>query len=274
MFVNVSDVSAFIGQNKWDMITPFERLWKNNDPESYNKTILEMKQDNTLADNVKDSGLTKIEKMEKYLGKARVKEINLSNKTTDEKKQVAKSILDTLDIDTETKSKVSECIESVVNTTHGIVSEPQSVEIFNKKNDVILQRDNKLYKKEFSKGMWLCGRVDGIHDNYIVEIKNRIKGFFNRVRDYENTQIQLYMWLIPDKDFVVLEECFQGESKSIRVYKDVEYTEYVLELLTVFVTNFKKFLTDADKTCYFKKTDFEKSKFIRSLMIDQTHNPV
>ena len=39
LFLFTSDIAAFIGQNEYDFVTPFERLWKRCDPDGYNKII-------------------------------------------------------------------------------------------------------------------------------------------------------------------------------------------------------------------------------------------
>ena len=39
VFLFTSDIASFIGQNAYDFVTPFERLWKRCDSEDYNKII-------------------------------------------------------------------------------------------------------------------------------------------------------------------------------------------------------------------------------------------
>ena len=39
IYLFTSDIAAFIGQNSYDFVTPFERLWKRCDSECYNKLI-------------------------------------------------------------------------------------------------------------------------------------------------------------------------------------------------------------------------------------------
>lgn len=39
IFLFTSDIASFIGQNIYDFVTPFERLWKRCDAESYNNLI-------------------------------------------------------------------------------------------------------------------------------------------------------------------------------------------------------------------------------------------
>jgi hypothetical protein len=259
MYVNVSDVATFIGQTKWDIVTPFERFWKNND-KSYNETTQELQKQGLLHS---DTGLTKMEKIEKYISPETLKVLSDNTKTPKEKKE---EILKSIDNELENADVLVECVNSTVNTTHGIESEEKVANAFNVKRNVTLQRDNKLYKKQFMEGSFLCGRVDGLHDDYIVEIKNRMNGFFNRVRDYENTQVQMYMWILGDREYTILEECYKGETKSTMIYKDTDYIEYVIELLVAFIVRFTEFIKTGDKEEYFKKTDFQKGVFIRKMI--------
>ena len=39
VFLYPSDIAAYIGQNQYDFVTPFERLWKRCDTESYTDII-------------------------------------------------------------------------------------------------------------------------------------------------------------------------------------------------------------------------------------------
>jgi hypothetical protein len=43
LFLNVSEISSFIGRNKYDFITPFERFFKRYDSEAYHRCINSMK---------------------------------------------------------------------------------------------------------------------------------------------------------------------------------------------------------------------------------------
>ena len=36
VFLYTSEIASYIGQNKWDYVTPFERLWKRCDKDNYN----------------------------------------------------------------------------------------------------------------------------------------------------------------------------------------------------------------------------------------------
>ena len=39
IFINISDVASYIGQNKWDFVKPFERLWKKCDSVNYQNIL-------------------------------------------------------------------------------------------------------------------------------------------------------------------------------------------------------------------------------------------
>jgi len=55
IYLYCSEIASYIGQNKWDYVTPFERLWKKCDTECY-KAILERMQDNieSAQNNIKE----------------------------------------------------------------------------------------------------------------------------------------------------------------------------------------------------------------------------
>ena len=48
IYLYISDIASFVGQNKWDCVTPFERLWKRCDT-SYDNILTEVKHE---TDNI------------------------------------------------------------------------------------------------------------------------------------------------------------------------------------------------------------------------------
>lgn len=263
MYLNVSDVAAFIGQNKWDVVTPFERFWKNND-ESFDVTLSKLKNDQGNDIPIRDTGLSSRQIVEKYIGAdTTLKILEDDSLNHSQKKQKMTSLIP---LNVETPSNISQTMHSLVNTEHGIKHEEAVIKIIEKEKKQIINRENKLYKKELMPDVVLCGRIDGLCDGYIVEVKNRMNGFFNSVRDYENTQVQLYMWMIEDVEYTNLEEHYQGKTKTTRIYKDGDYIEYVLDKLEVFCDNFTKFMNDQElKEAYLKKSLFDKTIVIKNM---------
>jgi len=73
----------------------------------------------------------------------------------------------------------------------------------------------------------IVGKIDRIQENEdgsrtLVEIKNRAKCLFNRVRDYEDVQCQTYLQMLKDIKYCRLIEQFNNERKGYLIEKDDE----------------------------------------------------
>ncbi len=73
----------------------------------------------------------------------------------------------------------------------------------------------------------IVGRIDRLQMNEdgsrtLVEIKNRTKALFNRVRDYEEVQCQTYLQMLGDIKYCRLVEDYNGERKGYLIEKDDE----------------------------------------------------
>jgi DNA polymerase III epsilon subunit-like protein len=73
----------------------------------------------------------------------------------------------------------------------------------------------------------IVGRIDRIQMNEdgsrtLVEIKNRTKTLFNRVRDYEEVQCQTYLQMLKDIRYRRLVEDYNGERKGYLIEKNDE----------------------------------------------------
>jgi len=73
----------------------------------------------------------------------------------------------------------------------------------------------------------IVGRIDRLQMNEdgsrtLVEIKNRAKGLFNRVRDYEEVQCQTYLQMLRDIKYCRLVEQFNDERRGYLIERDDE----------------------------------------------------
>jgi DNA polymerase III epsilon subunit-like protein len=73
----------------------------------------------------------------------------------------------------------------------------------------------------------IVGRIDRLQMNEdgtrtLVEIKNRAKALFNRVRDYEEVQCQTYLQMLGDIKYCRLVEDYNGERKGYLIEKNDE----------------------------------------------------
>jgi hypothetical protein len=162
--INASEVSGCIGSNMYlskDIIAL--KIWKRIDNESFEKAI---ERNNIKIINIKD----------------------IKNKDNVNKKYIKKYE------------------EKINNTENGLNNESKIIELYQSiKKVTIKDNNNKSYvlfiNKNYEKLLYytprIVGYIDGIvengNDKYIVEIKNRQYKIFDKIPDYEITQIIIYM---------------------------------------------------------------------------------
>jgi vacuolar-type H+-ATPase subunit I/STV1 len=336
IYIYISDIASFIGQNKWDYVTPFERLWKKCDSQEYKNTLThinnnintkrtvlnQISQDksvlqqkltdklitqrqftiaknklekeyikidteiNNLQDSVDEIDLTQKEKLERVLGTNVIENIESKTIETENKRQTVKTLFDNLDISNDKKEKLKKQADSFINKTHGTLKEDSAIELYEKKFKVKLNTSQKLYSKkldfisEHSVFDWfICGKMDGLYEdssnesnNYVIEIKNRTKGFFSTLRDYENTQIQLYLWITTWGKAKLVEK-YQNKIRITEIYKDDDCINDIMEYLSIFVNKFENhFLNNQElKTLYISHDNDHKQQFIKRLYLNDIY---
>ncbi len=334
IFLNISDIASFIGQNKWDYITPFERLWKKYDIEyhtllnEYNNkisiekiTLLNLEHDkqiieddllnkkitkrqytkllkentakidiltqniNDLQTTIENISLSQIEKIEKNLGKDIITTITSSETETNDKRKITNNVIEELEktgkIKQEQKEELLKQTESFINKTHGTLKEDSAIKIFEQQYNVILDTSQKYYKhlvKETQNHTWyIGGKMDGIYidehnpdNNYIVEVKNRTKGFFNSLRDYEKTQIQLYLMLSGFKHAKLVEK-FHSKIRVTDIEIEQNYITDLLDYINIFIHNIEnRFWNNSQlKIEYFNMTENAKKQLLNKLYIEE-----
>lgn len=329
IFLYTSDIAAYIGQNKYDFVTPFERLWKRCDTVCYNNIInrskeevelnklkiteLEKKSDilnmdlslkkitkkkynteikklqddkdkiiesiNKLESKIECIDLTQKDKLIKVLGENNIKNLESASIETENKKEVVEKIVNDMNISDEQKNNIKRETESFINKTHGTLKEDTAIEMYEKKFKIKLdtsQQFNKILVKTTDKYEWyICGKVDGLYidknpdSSYIVEVKNRTRGFFSTLRDYEKTQIQLYMHMLNLKTSKLVEK-FKDKIRITVIYKDLDYINDILQYIDIFITNFENyFINNYDKKLEFvNSTSDNKSLILKKMYLN------
>jgi hypothetical protein len=336
IYIYSSDVASFIGQNPYDYVTPFERLWKKCDSAGYeavlsvlnsgvtekqlqlgvlqaekraleddvaNKRITkrqfttkiakveeeEVKINQSITDTtnkIEDVSLSHSEKLQKHVGEQMIATINSEKVATIEKRQKLTQQIDALPLSQVEKNNLAKLGESFINKTHGTLKENDAIQIFEDRLKVNLDTSQQFQKallhtaSQQSKFHWfVCGKVDGLYvnphnykDNYIVEVKNRTKAFFNTLREYEKTQIHLYMYMlgIPNSKLV---EHIAGKIRITEVYEDTDYTTSIINQLCVFIRHFETFMMDDTlKMNYITCDKDEKRFFIQKHFLTPVYN--
>lgn len=338
IFLYISDIAAYIGQNNYDFVTPFERLWKRCDTVDYSVIIesnknnlvnlqLELKglekekilleddleqkritkrQYNTLIKKKDDQIKNEIQKIDdletkidnidlnqeqrltKVIGKENINKIRSEKIETSNKKEDINALLESMDITEDKRKILKKESESFINKTHGTLKEDSAIEMFEKRFDVKLDTSQVFYKhrlkiSDYSKFDWyIGGKMDGIYrdpsgekESYIVEVKNRMRGFFTSLRDYEKTQIHIYMYLL-GIDLSKLVEKYENKIRITTIYKDNEYLKDILEYINIFIANFEKeFLNKSEmKIKYVESDTYGKQKLLQNLYLNEIKNKI
>ncbi len=96
------------------------------------------------------------------------------------------------------KQQLIDLMKTATNTRHGVSNEANGYQIFAQCMGKPCAAQQKTLKQTImadDQFEWvLTGRLDGLtEDGEVVEIKNRTKGLFGRIRDYEAVQLQAYI---------------------------------------------------------------------------------
>jgi hypothetical protein len=102
---------------------------------------------------------------------------------------------------------------SMVNTRFGITHENNTLQVFQDRYKLPVTTPKKIFKRVLYEDpqlrVVLAGKVDGLIEEpcvnekpCLVEIKNRVKGFFKNLVDYEKVQIMTYMFICE------MEQCY------------------------------------------------------------------
>lgn len=236
------------------------------------------KEDFKLTKNLNDTQesidlltLSKQEYIEKKIGKDNIENIKSAKnitERTEKTKELKKQLEDKNDLSSDTIELINKEIKNLINTEHGIERESNAIETFEKIENIKLNTSQEFFKCSVciigNTEYYLGGKLDGIHKDYIVEVKNRTKQFFYKVRDYEMVQIQLYMYILNYKNAKLVERLNQ-KIKIHNIERDDVFISEILTKINIFCNLFNKLLKDENKRIdYYKSSFTEKENFIYS----------
>ena len=127
------------------------------------------------------------------------------------------------------KSVLKEEINHDLQINRGIIKENNNLNKIEKNNNInIKERNDILYKKLLYKDsqieIVLRGMLDGVHEDHIIETKNRKNRLFKRIPDYEKVQLNAYMFLT-NKNKVIHTEHYNEEYNIIEYGFDTIFWE-------------------------------------------------
>ena len=219
VIIKASDVAACVGLHSYK--TPGEvmdEMWKKYHPSNFTG---ETREDRNLK------ALEASEEAQQLLKSV----LNHNPKNSDEVKEIVELSVGIINEDAKLspsqKKMVCEHLRKMVYTTHGTNSEDTTADL----DESALVKDDTFYKHHVVniKGTVyeIVGRIDRVQVNEdgsktLVEIKNRTKGLFNKVRLYEMVQIQTYLQMLPGFKDARLVEQFNETRKHYMIERDHE----------------------------------------------------
>lgn len=236
---------------------------------------------------IDDIDLTQKQKLEKAIGTNVVAEIQQANIETDDKRVKVNQIIQDLNIEQDKLQDLVKQAESFINKSHGTIKEDDAIKMYEEKFKVKLDTSQQFYKKKLdlpnsSYEWYVCGKMDGIYHNtddekksYIVEVKNRTKGFFSTLRDYEAVQIQLYTWMLNFEKAQLVEK-YKNKLRITAIQAQPEYVSDILEHLKIFIHNFEsKFLAHpSTMEDYVMCHTDEKKLFLKKMYLEDIYSSV
>lgn len=175
------------------------------------------------------------------------------------------------------EKKVDEkLIENFINKGYGTKTEDSAIDMFEKKFGVTLDKSQKWYEYKLKTtnnfDYYIGGKMDGIYKSksqtYIVEIKNRMRGFFTYLKEYEKCQVYIYM-ILTDITNVKLVERYNNNIKTTNITLEESYKAEILNALDIFIKNLDLFLQSNLINEYLLMNDAKKTQFIHKLYLDE-----
>jgi hypothetical protein len=146
------------------------------------------------------------------------------------------------------KNNLKKELVSTINKQRGSDKESEILNFIETTNKIkIVDKNNKLYKKfllEFEyknciNKVKIIGRIDGIEDNCLIEVKNRTYRIFNNIPDYDKIQIEMYFFLLENINTCKFIQRYDNDYKII-IY---DHDPFLLESIKInLINSLKDFL--------------------------------
>jgi DNA polymerase III epsilon subunit-like protein len=244
VIIGASAVASAIGINQYKRPQELvEELWKKYSPQTFEGKT---KEEEALL------VLNSLETTKKILNEAE----SFKSETSTDVQQETRKLFHQIEhsgLLPQQMVQAKEHIRKTLYTKHGTRNEQKTAQT--DKMAANLVEDDTFYKYDITtiEGTLyqIVGRLDRIQNNEdgtrtLVEIKNRTRGLFNRVRDYEEVQCLAYLEMLEDIEYCRLVETYEGESKSYLIQRDhYKWKTEILPKLTNFCEHFHSLLSSA-----------------------------
>lgn len=175
--------------------------------------------DGTLSKLVNEvnnaSTIHQVENSTKYIESAVTSILEDCGKCLDSTDLISK--IDSKDL----KKDIAKTIESQMNKKFGTRQESSALSSYEKKHSATITNRNDKFHSKYIGNIEGCsiivgGKVDGIkEDGTVIEVKNRMRRFFDPLPKYDIAQLQTYLFIL-DSDKGELVEQLKGRDSDIK----------------------------------------------------------
>ncbi|CAM9180875.1 unnamed protein product, partial [Ectocarpus sp. 12 AP-2014] len=221
--IYASELSACVGMNKYKSVEDAKMgVWRRWDTPSFR----EASERNLIAPHKTDEEMfaSTTPSVQKLVSTA------VSSETEKAATKIVERVIENVRV--KDLKEVSDSVVTVVNCRRGTQNEHKGIASYENATRVKLHGKNlKFYKKcigETSAGTKVCvgGRVDGLTNDKVVEVKSRRSRLFKTLPIYEKVQVQAYMFLT-DKPVAEVVQKYDGMMRSDEHVADTEFWDAV-----------------------------------------------
>lgn len=262
----ISQVAPLIGLDDYNNFHKvYCDIWKKYDLEDFKSFETRLTKEGHSLVNTTD--MNNITNYDAKLGtniKEQINEIlqnksKTSNELTTLQNNITSYINNQSQLSQSEKKDLNSKMQSITNKSHGVNNEDAVLKQFCALTEKTLVKeqgyiDISLVTTQTGVNWKVVGKYDGITaDNELVEAKMRQKGLFKKMRNYENVQVQLYLYGLGFENGYLVEGFSKKAGDDLQIYihevkYDMEYVEkYILERLKSFVKFFLDIKDDTDK---------------------------
>jgi DNA polymerase III epsilon subunit-like protein len=240
IIIGASSVSSAVGINQYKKPHELiEELWKKYSPSTFNDKT---KEDQAL-EVLNTNDMTK-----KILQEAMSFKSDMSVDVQQESRKLFHAI-EHSGLTPRDMVKAKDHIRKTLFTNHGTRNEKKTAD-----TDIAnLIEDDTFYTYDICEiegtKYQIVGRIDRLQINEdgtrtLVEIKNRTRGLFNHVRDYEEVQCQTYLQMLRDIEYCRLVEQYNDEKRAYLIQRDDDtWNTITLPKLNNFCEHFHSMLS-------------------------------
>lgn len=281
IFLNASELSTVIAFNPYENTTNMLiKYWQKYFPNDYDENVKKLAINGVIIKKE-----TEKEFVEKHIGdnktlQQQMKDTMTTNCYKDLQEKQRLILEQFKHVEGDEREKLTRALTSLSNKSFGVRKEVDGIGMFEEIHNKKVIRVGKYFRQKILTmadddiEWWIGGKIDGItEENELVEVKNRVREFFNNLRNYEKVQIYLYFKLLDITKGYLVETLVTNNNKSINVI-NVEWDYNFWQDMYMRIVNFANLFmillnsNTAKQNLLLLVTNIEQEKILESQVKD------